>query len=791
MRYFVLFILVFQSLTSLGRDYVNFRRDKRSVVIEVTDGEYHFSAYSSRMVETTFYPKGKARPAASTAVVLKEKQLFSAMVFSIIDQKQEKIELQTTGIKISINKKPFSISYYYGNKALVTEAGGYQKTAEGEQIEFAVNREEVLYGAGARALPVNRRGERLQLYNRAHYGYETESKLMNYCLPIVQSSNGYMLHFDNGAIGWLDFDSRGDDRLRYETIGGRMTYQVIAAPNWADILSEYTRLTGRQPLPPRWVLGNFASRFGYHSEREVRETVAAFRTDSIPIDAVVIDIYWFGKDIQGHMGNLEFLADSFPTPDNMLAEFSADGIQTVLVTEPFILSTSDRWEEAVQEKVLATNDKGEPFRYDFYFGNTGLIDLTDTAAREWFWGIYRSYTRRGVGGWWGDLGEPEVHPSALRHKTGTADEIHNIYGHLWASLIADGYKRDFPKQRPFILMRAGGAGSQRYGLIPWSGDVSRSWGGLQSQPGIALSMGMQGLGWMQSDLGGFAGGDKFDPELYTRWLQYGVFQPVFRPHAQEHIAPEPVFHDAATKALAKKAIELRYRLLPYNYQLAFENQQTGLPLMRPLWLTGDSARAIDTRSYQWGKAFLVSPILKPGVKDQTFYLPAGHWFDFYTDSVLTGGTEQRVATRPDGIPTYVKAGSFVAMAEPMQHTGQYNSHALELHYYHHASVPESTDSLYDDDGRTPDAYATGQYELLYFEAEDEKSGLEIEIDRKPGTAWTVKPRELEMVIHGLKQAPQSVKLGRKRVKHAYDNGVLRFKVKVSEPETELFIKYGK
>jgi oligosaccharide 4-alpha-D-glucosyltransferase len=213
--------------------------------------------------------------------------------------------------------------------------------------------------------------------------------------------------------------------------------------------------------------------------------------------------------------------------------------------------------------------------------------------------------------------------------------------------------------------------------------------------------------------------------------------------------------------------------------------------MRPLWLTGDSARAIDTRSYQWGKAFLVSPILKPGVKDQTFYLPAGHWFDFYTDSVLTGGTEQRVATRPDGIPTYVKAGSFVAMAEPMQHTGQYNSHALELHYYHHASVPESTDSLYDDDGRTPDAYATGQYELLYFEAEDEKSGLELEIDRKPGTAWTVKPRELEMVIHGLKQAPQSVKLGRKRVKYAYENGVLRFKVKVSEPETELFIKYGK
>ena len=138
----------------------------------------------------------------------------------------------------------------------------------------------------------------------------------------------------------------------------------------------------------------------------------------------------------------------------------------------------------------------------------------------------------------------------------SADEVHNIYGHDWAGLIYKGYKKDFPKERPFILMRAGYSGSQRYGLIPWSGDVNRTWGGLQSQTEIALQMGLQGLGYMHSDLGGFAGAN-LDDELYVRWLQYGVFQPIFRPHAQEEVPSEPVFRSQKVLELSKQAIDLR------------------------------------------------------------------------------------------------------------------------------------------------------------------------------------------------------------------------------------------
>ena len=277
-----------------------------------------------------------------------------------------------------------------------------------------------------------------------------------------------------------------------------------------------------------------------------------------------------------------------------------------------------------------------------------------------------------------------MHPSKLIHATGTADEVHNIYGHDWAGLVFEGYQRDFPDQRPFILMRAGYSGSQRFGLIPWSGDVNRTFGGLQSQTEIALQMGMQGLGYMHSDLGGFADAN-LDDELYTRWLQYGVFQPIYRPHAQEEVPSEPVFRSEKTKALAKKSIELRYRLLPYNYDLAFKNSQTGAPLMRPLLFEepNNDLAQLNASTYLWGNDFLVSPVVFPGAEEQEVYFPkTGNWFDFYSDEVVSGGQIKKISTHEDRIPTYVRAGAFIAMAKPMQSTNEYDGNDIELHYYH-------------------------------------------------------------------------------------------------------------
>lgn len=732
--------------------------------IKVNDGIYKITPYNKYIVETVFIPNDEEVKNQSHAVILKPKPVSSELL-----ETTDSFELKTQGISVNIQKQPFQISYSYKEKPIISEKMGYVKNDSLETLQFNLAKDEILYGGGARALEMNRRGHRLQLYNRAHYGYETHSELMNYTMPIMMSSNQYLIHFDNAPIGFLDLDSKKDNILTYETISGRKTYQVIVGDSWTDLIDNYTDLTGKQPMLPRWALGNFSSRFGYHSQKEVEATVQKFRDEKIPLDAVIIDIFWFGKDIQGHMGNLEFLKDSFPNPVQMIKDLKTEDVNTILVTEPFVLTTSKRWQEVVDKDVMAKDSVGNPFVFDFYFGNTGLIDIYNPKGKTWFWDIYKDLANMGVTGIWGDLGEPEVHPSKLIHATGTANEVHNIYGHDWARLVYEGYNADFPKQRPFILMRAGYSGSQRFGMIPWSGDVNRTWGGLQSQPEIALQMGMQGLGYMHSDLGGFAG-DNQDAELYTRWLQYGVFQPIYRPHAQESVPAEPVFWDAKTKALAKKSIELRYKLLPYNYNLSFQNHLKGTPLMRPLFFE-DAAEVLktDASAYFWGNDFLVAPILESGITEKEVYFPKdGVWFDFYTDEKFEGGQTSTVKVVDDRIPTFVRGGAFITMAKPMQSTKEFDGNTIELHYYYDASVKESEGQMYNDDGLTANAFESGDYELLKFESEVSKKEIEIEFEAEIGKNFQAKTKQMTLILHNIHSQPKSIKIKRKNIKFSYN-----------------------
>ena len=752
-------IVQFSFGQNVNRNISNVEKTNNGVEVVVNDGVYKIQFYTSKIVETTFIPNGEDFNSNSHAVVLQPEKV----VLELKDL-NDRIVLHSNGITVNIQKKPFQISYWFNGKPIISEKEGYTKIESGESIQFNLTKDEVLYGGGARALGMNRRGNRLQLYNRAHYGYETRSELMNYTMPLVMSSNMYAVHFDNAPIGYLDLDSKQDNTLTYETISGRKTYQVIVGDSWLDLIDNYTDLTGKQPLPPRWAFGNFSSRFGYHSQKEVEETVQKFKDEKIPLDAVIIDIYWFGKDIQGHMGNLEFLKDSFPNPKQMIKNLDDKGVKTVLVTEPFILTTSKRWQETVDKDVLAKDSVGNPYKFDFYFGNTGLIDIYNPKGKAWFWNIYKELADIGVKGVWGDLGEPEVHPSKLLHATGTADEVHNIYGHDWARLVFEGYQKDFPNQRPFILMRSGSSGSQRFGLIPWSGDVNRTWGGLQSQTEIAIQMAMQGLAYMHSDLGGFAGAN-LDDELYTRWLQYGVFQPIYRPHAQEEVPAEPVFREEKTKQLAKQSIELRYKLLPYNYTLAFENNQSGAPLMRPVFFDEPNSKTqqLSATTYLWGKDFLVTPIVNSNVKEQEVYFPKNNvWFDFYTDEKFEGGQTKAIQTKENYIPTYVRAGAFIPMAKLVQSTDTYNASSLDVHYYYDESVITSTSQLYNDDGLTPNAFEKGNYELLQFESELEKGNLEIEFESIIGSQYTSNDKQINLTIHNINKSPKRIKVNNKK-----------------------------
>jgi alpha-glucosidase/oligosaccharide 4-alpha-D-glucosyltransferase len=439
-----------------------------------------------------------------------------------------------------------------------------------------------------------------------------------------------------------------------------------------------------------------------------------------------------------------------------------------------------------EKELVATDSAGNPFTYDFYFGHTGLLDIYKPETREWFWNIYKKYTHMGIGGWWGDLGEPEVHPSEAQHATGSADEVHNIYGHDWTRLIYEGYLKDFPEQRPFILMRAGYSGSQHYGIIPWTGDVSRSWGGLKPQTEISLQMGLQGIGYMHSDLGGFAGGEDFDAELYTRWLQYGVFQPVYRPHAQEHIPSEPVFHDDTTKALAREAIKLRYSLLPYIYTIAFDNSKSGIPLMRPLFfMEPENDRLyLESETYLWGDNFLVSPVKEPGIEQKEIYFPDNFkWYDFFGDKVYQGGKSYNVNIQDDHIPVFVKAGSFIPMVEPVLSTKYYSTRDLRIHYY--PTVESSSGKLYDDDGITPGAYKKGKYEIIYFSAKPASDSIQFELNKEVGSNYKTIDRNVELIIHNFGIEPETVYVNNEKVPFNWDSKTQLLKIPFEWNDYEL------
>ena len=759
--FFLLFITSLSFAQNANRKFESFKEVNNALEIKTSDGLYIIKAYSDKIVETTFIPKGEIFNPNSEAVVLVPKANITKVY-----ETPNSIVSTAYGIEVSVQKSPFQISYFYKTKPLFSEKSGYLKqkhiplenvkgnikTDSTEVIQFNISPDEMLYGGGARALGMNRRGNKLALYNRAHYGYETHSELMNFTIPMVLSSKMYAVHFDNSAIGYLDLDSKKDNTLAYETISGRKTYQVIVGDSWTDLISNYTDLTGKQPLPARWTLGNFSSRFGYHSQEEVEKTIKKFEDNNIPVDAIILDLYWFGKEMKNTMGNLDWEKETFPNPEKMMSDLNAKGIKTILITEPFVLTTSKKWQETVDKKVLATDKDGKPFTYDFYFGNTGIIDIFKPDGKDWFWNVYKRLINQGVGGLWGDLGEPEVFPSEAITAGGTADEIHNVYGHNWAKLIADGYKKDFSNQRPFILMRAGYSGSQRFGMMPWSGDVSRSWGGLQSQMEISLQMGMQGMSYMHSDLGGFAG-DYFDNELYIRWLQYGVFNPIFRPHAHEEVAAEPVYKDIVTKAKAKKQVELRYQLMPYNYTLAFENNQKGTPLMRPLFFEEPNNAKLSTvcETYLWGNDFLVTPITKPGVTTTSIYFPKNNnWFDFYSDKKQLAGTTSTIAVVEDHIPVFVRGGAFIPMIKTIQNTSKYSLENFDLHYYFDAKTVQSSEKLYNDDGTTANAFEKGAFEILNFNGNANGKTVVVKLNSEIGKNFQSFDKNVALIVHNIK-----------------------------------------
>ena len=761
-RCYLLFAVFFAAAPSLADfgQYQSHTLDGQSLVIVSDLGELRITPVDNAAFEVHYQETGvKQLPSFAIA------KGGPPDVVSAISETESTIAFMIDGLTAVVEKSPVSVSFVRDGEVLVAEEHGYFAYDTVRGFRFALDESEKILGGGQRVMGMDRRGQRMPLYNKASYGYETEADQMYFGLSAVMSSDKYMIVFDNSASGWLDIGNTESDVLKFEAVGGRTAYIVVAGDTYPALIENYTDVTGKQPLPPRWAFGNYASRFGYHTEKETRGVVRKFRRQKIPLDAIILDIYWFGPDIKGHMGNLDWDRKAFPTPEKMISDFAEQGVKTIAITEPFILSASDLWHSAADNKVLAKTPMGEPRRFDFYFGNTGLVDVFDDTAEQWFWEPYEMLFEQGTAATWGDLGEPEVHPGDALHWLSdaeiqaTGDEIHNAYGHEWARMVYENQIEKFPDMRPLILMRSGFAGSQRYGMVPWTGDVSRSWGGLKPQIELSLQMSMFGLAYNHSDLGGFAGGETFDKEMYIRWLQYGVFQPVYRPHAQEHIPAEPVFHDRETRNIVRDFINLRYRLMPYNYTLAYENSTRGMPLMRPVFFEDETNKALidEKDSYLWGDAFFVAPVMDPGLDSVNVDLPAGAWFDFWNDTHYDGGQNVDIPVTLKTIPVLVRAGSFVPMTPEIQTTRDYSSEQLTLHYYADASVTEASGQVYEDDGESRTSLKDGRFELLSFDALQSGESLQIGLQRHGGNYEGMPARrKVTLIVHNWDVSARSV-----------------------------------
>lgn len=650
---------------------------------------------------------------------------------------------------------------------ILSEAGGVDNSGDLKRVSLRNGIAQNLYGGGERGHSLRLNGDTLVMFNRQNYGYvagDPRISQMGITVPWFVSDAGYGVLFDDYNRASL---SLGKDSIVYESETPKPLsyYFVNGEGSLAGATSRYTELTGRQQLPPFWALGYITSRYGYHNEQEALGAIDSLKQRDYPVDGIVFDLYWYGKETD--MGRLEWNKDQFPDHRRMLDSLNRMGVHTVLINQPYInkIGAIDNYNMLSEAGMLVKDSAGNTHDVTTWVGDAGMFDMSNPATRAWLWNRLKGLTEDGVSGWWGDLGEPEVHPLTIMHANGeTASQYHNVYGNEWSKTIYDGLRSDFPDMRPLLMMRGGTAGLQRYSVFPWTTDVSRSWGGFAPQVALMLNSGLSGLGYMGSDVGGFAvdPAEPYQPELYVRWLQMGTFSPMLRTHAQ--LKPEP-YHYPQHDAIIKDFIRQRYQWLPYNYTLAYENTVEGLPLARPVNFhsEGGTVDANVTDEYLWGSEVLVAPVFKKGARSRKVYFPAGDtWINWNKPSqTFAGGTTATVAAPLEEMPMFVKAGSFIPQyMRPIENVSQYDPMFLTVKYF--PSKESSSFTMFDDNRLSPTSLSDGQYQLTTFTAVPQGRKLDIDIESEGSYKEMPEGRMITLEIPGIAR-PARVTVGGERL----------------------------
>jgi alpha-D-xyloside xylohydrolase len=608
-----------------------------------------------------------------------------------MDETAQGWSVSTPALTLEVDRGPFRIRVKDGAGAVrfIDEPydrdirGGYHHFPTGHArglrwLTAGLQPDEALFGLGEHFGALNRRGQAFASWTVDAFGVRSDRAYKN--VPLLLSSQGYGVFFDMTGPLYYDLGQSSVAAWQATARADHLRAYVIVGDGIAPMIQAYHRLTGTPGVPPDWSFGFWISRWGYRNRDEVMQVARRMREERVPCDVIHIDPYWM-RYHDGHHGDLEWDESAFPDPKGMIAELKALGFRLSLWESPYVPLDSQMRVEGEQKGFLlkAKNGSGPALVHGFA-KPSAAVDFTNPDAVEWFKAKNRQLLEMGVAVIKTDFAE-DMPDDAVPHDGTPAEQLHNVYPLLYQRAVFEVTKE--VHGYGLIWGRSGYAGSQRY-PVHWGGDPGCTFDDMAASLRGALSWILSGAAFASFDMGGFFGfptlTDPPSPELYVRWSQMGLLFSHARAHG--YGAPrEPWAFGEPTLSIFRRYAQLRYRLLPYLYAAARRAAQ-GVPLARPLVYDHPLDRTtwhIDDE-YMLGPDLLVAPMFKArGSRD--IYLPAGGWYDYWTDHRFDGGHWIRYEAELDTLPLFVRAGAVIPRGPDLQYATEQTWDPLSFDVY--------------------------------------------------------------------------------------------------------------
>ena len=531
-----------------------------------------------------------------------------------------------------------------------------------------LGKDDAIYGLGDKPGCLNKRGYSYVNWNTDDPAPHVDSfKSLYKSIPffiVLGDEYCYGIFADNTYKTTFDFGFENTDYYFVEHEKGELDYYFMPGKDMAEVVGLYTSLTGTTPLYQRWIYGSHQSRWGYYTQDEVLDIADKFRELDIPCDVIHMDIDYMN-------GYRVFTFDDKKFPDvKGLSEKLADrGVKLISIIDPGVKKDEDyfMYKEGMEMDAFAHDIDGSVYENAVWPGTSVFPDFTKQSVRSWWGDKTKILLEHGISGIWNDMNEPASFngplPDDVQFEYGAHEKVHNIYGHFMAKATYEGLAKNDGGKRPFVLTRAAYAGSQKY-CGGWTGDNHSIWAHIALSLEQVCNLSVSGLAMCGSDIGGF--GSDTTPELLVRFYEAAVFVPFFRNHsAMGTRRQEPWQFDETTIDAVRKTVKLRYRFIPYIYDLAHECEKTGAPIVRPLVYEYPEDKHVRNISdeYMLGSFVLVAPVIAPGKEAREVYLPDGDWYDYYTGEKYSGGRYILADAPLDKVPVFIKAGAIIPVAD--------------------------------------------------------------------------------------------------------------------------------